>query len=95
MLNTKELIYTIILVIVVTIFFTFKSKKQKESSWKGELIKKKDIADEDNENHVYRLIFLTDSGKKVKVSVKEDYYNSIKIGDRFEKLKGEYIPRKI
>lgn len=95
MLNTKEVIYTIILVIVVTIFFTLKSKKQKESSWKGELIKKKDISDEDNENHVYRLIFLTDSGKKVKVSVKEDFYNNARVGDKYEKIKGEYIPQKI
>lgn len=94
-MKTKELISTIILVLIIIIFFTIKSKKQKNSSWKGELMKKRDITDEDNENHVYRLIFKTESGKKVKISVKEDLYNQVQVGDKFEKESGEYIPKRI
>jgi len=79
----------------LTVFFTLKSKKEKDSSWKGELIKKKTYSDEDDENHIYQLIFKTEEGKKVKAKVGEDYYNQVQIGDKFEKDKGEYVPRKI
>jgi len=90
-----ELISTLVLIAVVTVFLTLKSKKEKNSSWKGELIKKKDITDEDDENHVYRLIFKKDNGKKAKVSVSEEIYNQATIGDKYEKAKGVYIPKKI
>jgi hypothetical protein len=94
-MNKNELIPTIALVLGLTIFFTIKSKKDKDSSWKGELVKKKTISDEDDENHVYRLIFKTTDGKTKKASVGEDFYNQVQIGDKFEKLKGEYTPKKI
>ena len=90
-----ELISTLVLIAVVTVFLTLKSKKEKNSSWKGELIKKKDITDEDDENHVYRLIFKKDNGEKAKVSVSEEIYNQATIGDKYEKTKGAYIPKKI
>ena len=90
-----ELVSTIILVIVVTVILTLKSKKEKDSYWKGELIKKRDITDEDNENHVYKLIFRKENGKKIKVSVSEENFNKAKVGDKYEKAKGEYIPKKI
>jgi hypothetical protein len=93
-MKTTELISTIILVIAVTIFFTLKSKKEKSSSWKGELIKKKDIIDEDDENHIYRLIFKKDSGKKAKVSVSKEMFNQAQVGDRYEKVAGDYLPKK-
>ena len=86
---------TVALVIIVIVFLVLKKKKEKNSSWKGELIKKKDIADEDDENHVYRLIFKKDNGKKAKVSVNQEIYNQAKIGDRYEKMAGDYIPKKI
>lgn len=90
-----ELISTIFLVLFLIVFFSLKSKKEKDSSWKGELVKKRDISDEDNENHVYVLIFKTDGGKRAKARVSEEIYNQSSVGERFEKLKGEYIPRKI
>jgi hypothetical protein len=93
MLN--NLISTIVLVAIIVVFVVFKRKKTKNSSWRGELIKKKDITDEDDENHVYRLIFKTDSGKISKVSVSEDIYSKAKIGDKYEKVTGDFIPRKI
>jgi hypothetical protein len=93
-MKSTELISTIILVVVIAVFLMLKSKKNKNSTWKGELIKKKDFTDEDNENHLYRLIFKTDDGKKVKVTVKEEIYNKAKIGDKYEKSAGDYIPKK-
>lgn len=90
-----ELISTIILVVIIAVFIFRKKKGEKASSWKGKLIKKKDITDEDDENHVYRLIFRTDGGKTSKVSVSEEVFNKAKIGDRYEKIAGDFIPRKI
>ena len=94
-METSEVFGTIVLIAIVIIYLTIKSKKTKNSSWKGELIKKRDITDEDNENHVYRLIFRINNGKKVKVSVSEEIYNKSQVGDKFEKIKGDYIPKKI
>lgn len=94
-MNTNEIITTIVFVLGVTIFFTLKSKKEKESFWKGELIKKRTMTDEDGDIKVYKLIFKTDSGKKTKVKVSEEMYNQAQIGEKYEKIKGEYIPRKI
>ncbi len=93
-MNRIETVMTIFLVIGLTVFFTLKSKKEKDSSWKGELVKKKTYSDEDGENHVYQLTFKIEGGKKKKVKVGEDYYNQVQIGDKFEKDKGEYVPRK-
>ena len=90
-----EIISTILLVLFLIVFFSLKSKREKDSSWKGELIKKKDISDEENENHVYLLIFKTEEGKKAKTRVSEEFYNKANVGERFEKIKGEYSPRKI
>lgn len=94
-MKSTDLISTIILIAIIVVFLVLKKKKEKNSSWKGELIKKKDITDEDNENHVYRLIFKKDNGKKAKVSVNEEAYNQAKIGDRYEKAAGDYLPKKI
>jgi hypothetical protein len=91
----SNLIATIIVVAVVVAIVLIKKKQTKNSSWKGEVIKKKDISDEDNENHVYRLIFKTDDGKKAKLSVSEEVYNQAKVGDRYEKLSGDNTPKKI
>jgi hypothetical protein len=90
-----ELISTIILVILVTVILTLRSKKERASYWKGELVKKNDFTDEDNENHMYRLTFKTEVGKKKKVTVKEELYMKSKIGDKFEKMAGEYIPKRL
>lgn len=79
---------------IIVVIVVFKRKKVKNSSWKGELIKKKAISDEDGENYLYRLIFKTDAGKKVKVSVKESVFDQATIGDLYEKKAGENIPQK-
>jgi hypothetical protein len=94
-MNTQEIIITIVLVIGVTVIFTLKSKKEKDSSWKGELVKKRTMTDEDGDVYAYKLIFKTDEGKKAKVKVNEEMYNQAQKGERYEKIKGDYIPKKI
>jgi hypothetical protein len=88
-------ISTLILVAIVILVVVYKRKKAKASSWKGELVKKRDITDEDDENHVYRLIFKTDAGKKEKVSVSEKIFDQAKVGERYEKIAGERVPQKL
>lgn len=80
---------------IIVAVVIFKRKKFKNSSWKGELIKKRAISDEDNENYIYKLIIKTDGGKKVKISVSEEIYNQAKGGERYEKIAGDNIPKKI
>jgi hypothetical protein len=91
----SNFIATIIIVLVIVLVVIFKKRKSKASSWKGELFKKRIISDEDDENHVYKLIIKTDGGKKVKISVSEEIYNQAKEGERYEKIAGEDIPKKI
>jgi len=93
--KTFELISTIILVVAVTIFFSLKSKKEKNEAWQGEVIKKQDLSDEDGDNHVFRLVFKTLEGKKKKVRVGEDLYRQTNIGDKFEKISGDYVPKRL
>jgi len=94
-MNTSEYITTAVVVVLVTGYLSLKSKKEKASTWTGELVKKKDFTDEDNENHSYRLIFKTDSGKKKKVTVSQEIYDQAKIGDKYTKASGDYLPKKI
>ena len=94
-MRTTELISTIAIIAVIVVYFKLKRKKQKESSWKGELLKKRIVCDEDGDERYYRLFFKTDNGKKVKVNVSEDVYNKAQVGDRYEKVKGDYTPKKI
>lgn len=91
----QNFIYTLVLLGIIIFLVAMKRRSKKNASWKGELIKKKDITDEDDENHVYRLIFKTDSGKTEKVSMTETVYNDSKVGDRYEKLSGTNSPHKI
>lgn len=94
-MKTTELISTIVIVAVIVVYFKFKRKKQKESSWKGKLLKKRIICDEDGDEVYYRLFFKTDNGKKVKVNVSKEIYNKAEVSDRYEKVKGDHIPKKI
>jgi hypothetical protein len=94
-MNTNEIIITIFLVIGLTVIFTLKSKREKDSSWKGELIKKRTMTDEDGDTYAYKLIFKTDGGKKVKSKVSEEIFNQAQVGDKYEKIKGEYTPKKL
>ncbi len=91
----NETLLTIIFVAGVTIIFTFISLRQKNSAWKGVLTDKKIKTDSDD-NSSYRLIFRTDEGKRVKVSVAtKQGFDQFQIGERFEKKTGEYFPVRV
>ena len=91
----QNIIGTLVIIAIVIILVMARNKRIRNSAWKGELVKKKDISDEDDENHVYKLIFETDAGKKEKLTVSEATYQKAKIGDRYEKLAGDNTPKKI
>jgi len=95
----NETVLTILFVAGVTAFFSYISYRQKKSSWIGELIDKKYIeADTDDDSSTpekYILIFKTISGKKVKVTVSKETYNAFNLGDKAQKKSGDYYPVKI
>lgn len=91
----NEIILTIIFVLFVTAIVTYSSFRQKKSAWKGSLIDKK-IKEDDESGNSYKLIFKTDTGKKVKIQVAtRKAFDEFKIGDKYEKKSGEYFPFKI
>lgn len=96
---TNEIVMTILFVIGVTALLTFISFRGIRSYWKGTLINKKEEyepGDEDSAGEtVYALYFKTDEGKTKRIVVSQKNYNEFNIGDRVEKRKGEYFPRKL
>lgn len=74
-------------------------KKGKDSFWKGELIDKKYVQGEDfdtgRKEDYYTLIFKTEEGKQIKVGVAREVYDEYKIGDRAEKVKGDFHIKKL
>lgn len=52
------------------------------------------MTDEDGDTYGYKLIFKKEDCEKAKVKVSEEMYNQAQVGDKYEKLKGEYIPKK-
>jgi len=89
-------IYSIILIVIIVIFTTIYGKKRMNEEWKGELIKKrKDFTDE-NSIDTYTLVFKTEDGKKKRTKINSlSDFNNWNIGDKVEKKKGEYHPRKV
>ena len=89
-------IYSIILIVIIVIFTTIYGKKRMNEEWKGELIKKrKDFTDE-NSIDTYTLVFKTEDGKKKRTKINSlSDFNKWNIGDKVEKKKGEYHPRKV
>lgn len=89
-------IYSIILIVIIVIFTTIYGKKRMNDEWKGELIKKrKDFTDE-NSIDTYTLVFKTEDGKKKRTKINSlSDFNNWNIGDKVEKKKGEYHPRKV
>lgn len=93
-MKTEEIVLTVMFVAAVTALFSYLSYRQKQSSWKGELVDKDKRQDEDRPD-TYHLKFRTDSGKTVKMQVGKAFYDQYAVGDRFEKSRGDYTPRKI
>lgn len=77
------------------------AKKGKDSFWTGVLMDKqhnvKDVDDDGihKKEHYYSLIFKTDDDKRIAVGVAPQIYNQWQVGDRAEKKKGEFWPKKI
>ena len=76
-------------------------KKGRDSFWIGVLMDKqhnvKDVDDDGvhKKEHYYSLIFKTDDEKRITVGVAPQIYNQWQAGDRAEKKKGEFWPKKI
>lgn len=94
-----ELIYTIIFFLGVTALFIYISYRRKQDAWIGTLKKKKQVESYDEDGYsgktTYKLIFVTDTGKKKRVSVDRKTFDSYQEGDRAEKVKGLYYPTKL
>ncbi len=74
-------------------------KKNKASAWTGELIDKihetRRNSEHDRDDHFYTLVFKTNEGKTVKVGTSFEYFESYHVGDRAEKVAGEFGIKKI
>jgi hypothetical protein len=91
-----EYVYSIILVVIIVVVMMWWVSKKKSEVWKGELIKKSwNPGDMDN-SPSYTLIFKTEEGKKKKFHTPDQrYYDTWEIGDRAEKVKGDFFPKKV
>jgi hypothetical protein len=85
---------TIVFVVVVTVILSLVSLRQKNSSWQGTLTKKEFNEGDEDSSDSYSIIFTTESGKKVKMTVGKAYYDQVSIGEKFVKKAGEYMPLK-
>jgi len=91
----NETVLTILFVLGVTVFFSWLSYRQKQSSWSGTLVKKYVDENEDSGVTLHYLIFDTDKGKKkVNLSSAAAEYQKWNIGDKGVKTKGNYFPEK-
>lgn len=93
----NETVLTIVFVGVVTGLVSWHVARQKKSSWKGTLVEKKQKTQDDEDSGPstsYKLIFRTVEGKKKKCSVHSSVYNQWNVGDRAEKISGEWLPSK-
>lgn len=93
----NETVLTIIVVVSFTAVLTFFSLKKKNSAWTGVLADKKKKTHTDDQgftNDTYELIFKTDEGKKVKFKVHKKAYDEYIVGEKYVKVKGDYVPKK-
>jgi hypothetical protein len=83
----------------LTAILTFFSYRQKQSSWKGEVIGKhhEESYSDDNGStpEKFKVTFKTTAGKKVTADVFQKDYDNFNIGDKAEKKKGDYFPVKL
>lgn len=90
-----EYIYSIIIVVVVIIIAVILSKKRMGETWEGTLEKKKKNYGNEDGIDTYTLIFRTTEGKKKRVTINSlTEYEKWEIGEKAEKIKGQYHPTK-
>ena len=95
-------IIVVVAVAITAVIGYFVVTGQIKSAWKGTLVDKKETRNRVNRQSVsgahysiYYLIFETDSGKKIKISVNGDFYGTCHVGEKFEKKTGVLNPQKI
>ena len=92
----NELILTIMVIALVTAFFSYLAYRQKKSSWQGLLVKKRYDEDEESGQTSYTLIFKSDNGKKHRVKLKSKAeFDKWQEGDQAVKESGQYFPHKL
>jgi len=92
----NELILTIVVVGLVSAIFIYKSHRQKQSSWKGLLFKKRRYEDYESGQTTYTLVFKTDDGKKRRVKIKSRAeFDKWTEGDKAVKTAGEFFPKRV
>ena len=95
-MKVNELLLTIIFVGGFAAILAYFAHKQKQSTWEGQLIKKRHSYDDESGQTSYKLIFKTAEGKKKRVQIrsKAEYERWIE-GDRAVKKAGVYFPEKV
>jgi len=98
-MDIQTIIATVAVIGGFTAFLSYLSYRQKQSSWKGEVTGKyhEEAVTDDNGSSPerFKVVFKTESGKKVTVDVFEKEYNNYKVGDKAKKKSGEYFPVKL
>ena len=73
--------------------------KGKSAAWIGEVVDKshveKDKDDSNKKEHFYSLKVKLENGEVHAIPAHKDFFDSIKVGDKLEKKKGELWPKKI
>ncbi len=93
------LVLFFIIVVPISVLIIVLVIKNKNQSWKGEIIdklisNKKDF-DTDREETFYTVKIKIDTGKEFNMAVDKNRYDQLNKGDRLEKVKGENSPKKI
>ena len=79
--------------------FLWIRRKQRDSAWRGTVVKISDHTEDSNEGFRYykRVLYKTDEGKTqtwdVEVSDYKKNYPDLAVGDRLDKIAGEMMPR--
>jgi hypothetical protein len=90
-----EWIYSVIAVIIITVLVSLFVHKRKGEEWKGELVKKKYNSGDEDTTETFTLVFKREDGKKRRFQVHRQIFDSWVEGDKAEKVKGEFSPKKI
>ncbi len=94
----SEILLIIIIVTSLTIILSYFSYRQKQSVWRGQVVKKdkKSVIEEDGLDKEYlTLVFKDENNKTHKIQVDQKTYDKFSVGDKVIKKKGEYLPQKI
>jgi hypothetical protein len=90
-----EWVFSVIGFVVATAIVTFFVQRMRTSEWKGELIKKRHNPGDMDTTESFSFVFRTDDGKKKRFQTKRVVFDTWNVGDRAEKVKGEYFPRRV